>query len=138
MGILGYGYERRHAGATFGQAAEKVTTTLESEGFGFLTEIDAVVTRGKRLNVDFRRYVILGACNPNLAHQAFTAEARIDLLLRRNAVVRQAPDGSAVVSIADPRAMVGMVDNLAFAPVAAETDARLRLVIGAVGTREAV
>jgi uncharacterized protein (DUF302 family) len=129
MGPLRYGFERRLSDTTFDQAVEKVTATLKSEGFGVLTEIDVKATLRKKLDVDFRRYVILGACNPTLAHQALAAEAQIGLLLPCNVVVQEAPEGGVVVSIADPRAMFAMVDNPAVAPVAAEADERLRRVI---------
>ena len=74
MGTLRYGFERRLADATFDQAVEKVTAALKSEGFGVLTEVDVKATLRKKLDVDFRRYVILGACNPNLAHRALADE----------------------------------------------------------------
>jgi uncharacterized protein (DUF302 family) len=103
MGTLRYGFERRLADSTFDQAVEKVTAALKSEGFGVLTEIDVKATLRKKLDVDFRRYVILGACNPNLAHRALAAEPQIGLLLPCNVVVQEAPEGGVVVSIADPR-----------------------------------
>jgi uncharacterized protein (DUF302 family) len=138
MGTLRYGFERRLAGFTFEQAVEKVTAALKSEGFGVLTEIDVKATLKKKLDVDFRRYVILGACNPDLAHRALLAEPQIGLLLPCNVVVQEAPEGGVVVSIADPRAMFSMVDNPSVAPVAAEAEERLRRVIDAVGGKEAV
>lgn len=133
MGTLRYGFERRLADTTFEQAVEKVTAALKSEGFGVLTEIDVKATLRKKLDVDFRRYVILGACNPKLAHRALAAEPQIGLLLPCNVVVQEAPEGAVVVSMADPRAMFAMVDNPAVAPVAAEADERLRRVIDALG-----
>ena len=138
MRTLRYGFERRLVDTTFDQAVEKVTAALNSEGFGVLTEIDVKATLKKKLDVDFRRYVILGACNPNLAHRALGTEPQIGLLLPCNVVVQEGPEGCVVVSIADPRAMFTMVDNAAVAPVAAEAEARLRRVIDAVGGKEAV
>ena len=138
MGTQRYGFERRLADTNFDQAVEKVTAALKDEGFGILTEIDVKATLRKKLDVDFRRYVILGACNPNLAHRALEAEPQIGLLLPCNVVVQEAPEGRVVVSIADPRAMFTMVDNAAVAPVAAEAEERLRRVINAVGGKEAV
>jgi uncharacterized protein (DUF302 family) len=111
MGTLRYGFERRLADTTFDQAVEKVTAALKSEGFGVLTEIDVKATLRKKLDVDFRRYVILGTCNPDLAHRALAAEPQIGLLLPCNAAV---------------------------APVAAEAEERLRRVIDEVGGKEAV
>lgn len=138
MEKLRYGFERRLAGTTFEHAVEKVTAALKSEGFGVLTEIDVTATLKKKLDVDFRRYVILGACNPKLAHRALEAEPQIGLLLPCNVVVQEAPEGGVVVSIADPRAMFTVVDNAAVASVAAETEERLRRVIDEVGGKEAV
>jgi uncharacterized protein (DUF302 family) len=138
METLRYGFERKLADTTFDQAVEKVTAALKSEGFGVLTEIDVKATLRKKLDVDFRRYVILGACNPSLAHRALAAEPQIGLLLPCNVVVQEAPEGGVVVSIADPRPMFTMVDNAAVAPVAAEAEERLRRVIDEVGGKEAV
>jgi len=137
MGQVRYGFQTRLANTSFDQAIERVTTALKSEGFGVLTEIDVQATLRKKLDVDFRRYVILGACNPELAHRALVAEPQIGLLLPCNVVVQEAPEGSVVVSIADPRAMFAMVDNPAAAPVAAEADERLRRVIGALEKKTA-
>lgn len=138
MGTFRYGFERRLADTTFDQAVEKVTAALKSEGFGVLTEIDVKATLREKLNVDFRRYVILGACNPDLAHRVLAAEPQIGLLLPCNVVVQEAPEGGVVVSIADPRAMFTVVDNAAVAPVAAEAEERLRRVIDAFGEKEAI
>ncbi|MBN1207988.1 MAG: DUF302 domain-containing protein [Myxococcaceae bacterium] len=133
MGELRYGFEKRLAGTTFEQTVEKVTAALKSEGFGVLTEIDVKDTLKKKLGVDFRRYVILGACNPNLAHRALGAESQIGLLLPCNVVVQEAPEGGVVVSIADPRVMFTLVENTALTPVADEADQRLRRVIASLG-----
>jgi uncharacterized protein (DUF302 family) len=133
MGTLRYGFESRLADATFDQAVEKVTAALKGEGFGVLTEIDVQATLKKKLDIDFRRYVILGACNPTLAHRALSAEPQIGLLLPCNVVVQEAPEGGVVVSIADPRAMFSRVDNTAVSPVAREAEERLRRVLDAVG-----
>ncbi len=133
MAQLRYGFERRLADTGFDRVVEGVTAALKGEGFGVLSEIDVQATLKKKLDVAFRRYVILGACNPELAHRALAAEPQIGLLLPCNVVVQEAPEGGVVVSIADPRAMFSMVDNPAVAPVAAEADERLRRVIDALG-----
>jgi uncharacterized protein (DUF302 family) len=127
-----YGFERRLADVTFDQAVEHVTAALKREGFGVLTRIDVKETLKKKLDVDFRRYVILGACNPSLALKALTAEPQIGLLLPCNVVVQEAPEGSVIVSIADPRAMFTIVDNGALQPVVEEADERLRRVIASL------
>ena len=130
---LRYGFERTLERTTFAEAVARVTAALQSEGFGVLTEIDVAATLRKKLDVQFRPYVILGACNPTLAHRALQAEPQIGLLLPCNVVVQEAAGGGATVSIADPKAMFTMVDNPAVAPVAEEADARLRRVMSALG-----
>ena len=133
MADLRYGFERRLDGVSFEQALERVTAALKTEGFGVLTEIDVQDTLKKKLNVDFRRYVILGACNPPLAHEALSGEPHVGLLLPCNVVVQEASDRSGVVvSIADSRAMFTLVDNPAVKPVAEEADKRLRRVMASL------
>ena len=106
-----YGFGRLLSDVTFEKARENVTDALKSEGFGVLTEIDVSQTLKKKLNLDFRRYIILGACNPGLAHRALIAEPEIGLLLPCNVVLQEEPGGVAV-SIADPRAMFAMSEIL--------------------------
>jgi len=113
------------------QAVERVTAALKDQGFGVLTEIDVQATLKRKLDVDFRKYVILGACNPPLAHQALTTELEIGLLLPCNVVVYE-DDGGSVVSIADPIAMLEVAGNPALEPVANEARARLQRVIEAL------
>ncbi|HEY6557914.1 MAG TPA: DUF302 domain-containing protein [Polyangiaceae bacterium] len=133
MADLRYGFERRLDGISFEQALERVTAALKKEGFGVLTEIDVKDTLKKKLNVDFRRYVILGACNPPLAHEALSGEPHVGLLLPCNVVVQEASDGGGVVvSIADSQAMFTLVDNPTVKPVAEEADKRLRRVMASL------
>jgi uncharacterized protein (DUF302 family) len=132
MTELRYGFERRIDGLTFDAALDRVTTALQSEGFGVLTRIDVHETLKKKLGVAFRRYAILGACRPELAHQALTAEPQIGLLLPCNVVVQEPPEGGVLVSIADPKAMFSLVGNPAIEPVAADADARLRRVMASL------
>ncbi len=113
------------------RAVERVTEALKAEGFGVLTEIDVRETLKKKLDVDFRKYVILGACNPPLAHQALTTELEIGLLLPCNVIVYE-EDGGSVVSIVDPVAMLGLVERPALRAVAEEARARLQRVVEAV------
>ena len=127
-----YGFERHLHHATFEEALERVTAALKREGFGILTQIDVKDTLKKKLEVDFRRYTILGACNPPLAHKALTAEPQIGLLLPCNVVVQEAPDGGAVVSIADPRVMFSLVKNPRLTQVVEDADQRLRRVVASL------
>lgn len=131
-----YGFEQRLPGATFGAAIERVTAALQTEGFGVLTTIDVTATLKKKLGVDMPAYVILGACNPSLAHQALSLEPQIGLLLPCNVVVRQTADGEVAASIADPRAMFAMVDNARMTPIVEDVERRLRRVMRTLATGE--
>jgi uncharacterized protein (DUF302 family) len=114
------------------EAVERVTAALKEEGFGVLTEIDVKATMKKKLDADFRKYAILGACNPPLAHKALSTELEIGLLLPCNVIVYE-EDGGSVVSIVDPISMLGVVDSPELEPVANEARARLERVAKALG-----
>lgn len=113
------------------KAVGKVTEALKAEGFGVLTEIDVQATFKKKLDADFRRYVILGACNPNLAHRALNASLDIGLLLPCNVIVYEEGAGS-VVSLVDPLSMLGLADAAGLVEVAGEARARLERVQNAL------
>jgi len=115
------------------QAVERTRAALAAEGFGILAEMDIAATLRKKLDVDFRPYVILGACNPPLAHQALTAEPDIGLLLPCNVIVR-ADDlpGRSVVAAMDPVEALALTGNEAIRPIAEDVKARLRRVLEAV------
>jgi uncharacterized protein (DUF302 family) len=113
------------------QAIEKVTAALKEHGFGVLTEIDIKATLKKKLDVEFRKYAILGACNPVLANQALNAELEIGLLLPCNVIVYD-DDGGSMVSIVDPITMLGVVVNPALDKIADEARDRLQRVIAAL------
>ncbi len=117
------------------RAVDKVTAALKDEGFGILTEIDVKATLRTKLDADFRKYVILGACNPPLAYQALSAELEIGLLLPCNVIVYEddEQDGS-VVSIIDPIAMLGAVINPSLDSVASEARVRLQRVLAALNS----
>jgi uncharacterized protein (DUF302 family) len=129
MQDISYGYGKRLSTDDFEEAVRRVTAALQEQGFGILTEIDVKATIKKKLDRDFRRYKILGACNPPLAHQALEAEPQIGLLLPCNVVVQEDLGGGITVSIADPRAMMQFTGNEALVTVAMEADRRLRHVL---------
>jgi uncharacterized protein (DUF302 family) len=113
-------------------ALQRVTDALKTEGFGVLTEIDVTATLKKKLDVDFRPYKILGACNPPLAYRALTAAPEVGLLLPCNVTVAQADDGSVEVAIVDPLGLLGFVAHPELEPVAEEARQRLERVAKAL------
>jgi len=113
----------------FDEAVAKVTDELKKEGFGILTEIDVKATLKKKLDVDFRKYMILGACNPPFAYQALQAEDRIGLMLPCNVIVQEKEDRAVEVSAIDPIASMQAVKNEKLAGVAAQVQAKLKKVI---------
>lgn len=125
-----YAYHARLA-LSFEQAVEKVTAALKDQGFGVLTEIDVKATLKKKLDVNFRKYVILGACNPPLAHKALSTQLNMGLLLPCNVIVYEEDDGS-VVEILDPIKMMDVAGNQDLNPVAQEAQIRLQRVIEAL------
>jgi uncharacterized protein (DUF302 family) len=123
-----YGFGRS-VDMSYEEAVDRVTAALKGEGFGVLTEIDVQATLKAKLGVDFRRYVILGACNPPLAHRALEAEQELGLLLPCNVIVYEQDDGRTVVSALNPMVALGVVDNPALENVAAEVTQKLQRVI---------
>ena len=119
----------RQVDLSFEQALQKVTAELQREGFGVLTEIDVQATMKKKLNVQYKKYKILGACNPPLAHQALSAEPLVGLLLPCNVVVFENAQGKTVVSAIDAQAMLSVIDRPEVAPIAAEVNKKLKRVI---------
>jgi uncharacterized protein (DUF302 family) len=111
------------------EAVQRVTEELKKEGFGILTEIDVKATLKKKIDVDFRRYTILGACNPPNAYRALSAESDIGLMLPCNVVVYDGEAETSVVAAIDPVASMQSVENASLMPVAAEIQARLERVI---------
>lgn len=114
---------------SFEQAISKVTEALKAEGFGILTEIDVQATLQKKLNVDFKPYKILGACNPSFAYKALQAEDKIGTMLPCNVIVQAQPDGSVEVSAVDPIASMQAVGNKKLEKIAGEVRDKLRLAI---------
>lgn len=117
----------------YDDAVTKATELLADEGFGVLTEIDVKATLKKKIDVDFRRYVILGACNPQLAYQAMTGEPFIGVLLPCNVVVMEREGGGSIVSAFKPTAGFSLVDNPDVAPIAEEVEGRLRRMLERLG-----
>ena len=116
----------------YDQAVEQTVAALKEQGFGVLTEIDVQATLKKKLDVDFQRYVILGACNPPLAHKALSADLTVGLMLPCNVVVYENLDGTSTVSALNPMAAIGVVGNPNLDETAAMATAKLTAVIAAL------
>lgn len=128
---MSYYFAKTLTGKTFDEAIDHVTEALKSEGFGILTEIDVKATMKKKLDVDFRDYRILGACNPPLAFKALQAEDKIGTMLPCNVIVQATDDGIEVAAV-DPAASMQAVDNPALANLAREVQAKLKKTIEAL------
>lgn len=114
---------------SFDEAITAVTELLKEEGFGVLTEIDVRETLKKKLDVDFKNYRILGACNPGFAHKALLAEDKIGVMLPCNVIVEEHEDGRVEVSAVDPVASMQAVSNDDLKPIAEEVRSNLQEVI---------
>ena len=117
---------------SFEEADARVREALQAEGFGVLTEIDVAATLKTKLDVDFPRYTILGACNPPLAHQALQAEPDVGLLLPCNVVVRALEDGRTMVEALDPVQQLSVADNPDLSALAEDVRQRMERVIRAM------
>jgi len=124
-----YGITRELPDTDYDAAVTQVTEALKKEGFGVITEIDVKATMKKKLDVDFERYVILGACNPPIAHQALQAEPLIGLLLPCNVVVKERDGGGSIVSALNPGELFKLVDREDILPMAQDITHRLERVI---------
>ena len=113
------------------KAIEKVTAELKKEGFGVLTTIDVKETLKQKINVDFKKYVILGACNPPIAHKALQEEEELGLLLPCNVIVYERGNKT-VVSIFDPMVMTWIIENDNMKPIASEVQEKLQRVLKAI------
>jgi uncharacterized protein (DUF302 family) len=113
----------------FDEAIDRVMAALKAEGFGVLTEIDVKETLKKKLDVDFRKYRILGACNPTLAYQALQLEDKIGTMLPCNVLVQETGEGRVEVSAIDPIASMQAIDNPALGRVAETVRAKLRGIV---------
>ncbi len=122
-------YFSKTLGIPFEEAITRVTAQLKKEGFGILTEIDVKETIKKKLNLDFRKYKILGACNPPYAHKALQAEDKIGTMLPCNVIVQEISAGQVEVAAIDPVASMQAVKNPSLGEVAVEVQGKLKKVI---------
>jgi uncharacterized protein (DUF302 family) len=118
------------------QAIELATHELQKEGFGVLTQINVKETLKKKIDVDYKPYIILGACNPHFAHKALLAEDKLGVFLPCNVVVEQHEDGSVEVSTVDPHAMMASVTNPELEKLAVEVREKVQRVIEGVANFE--
>ena len=125
-------YYARTVSLSFDEAIVRVTETLKAEGFGILTEIDVKETLKKKLDVDFRPYRILGACNPPFAYQALQTENHVGTMLPCNVVVQELPSGEVEIAAVDPVASMQAIDNPQLRKIAEEIRQKLRRAVDAV------
>ncbi|MBC8346477.1 MAG: DUF302 domain-containing protein [Candidatus Marinimicrobia bacterium] len=128
---MNYGYERQ-LNVSMKEAEEKVRGTLKAQGFGVLTEIDVKSTLKTKIDVDFRPYKILGACNPNIAHQALSEELAIGLLLPCNVVIWDNEDGTVNVSAIDAKKMLSITGRDDLEELSTQVNGLLRAAIDAI------
>ncbi|NKQ37173.1 MAG: DUF302 domain-containing protein [Chloroflexi bacterium] len=126
-----YGF-RKQVDYSYEEAIEKITAALKEQGFGVLTTVDMQATFKKKLDIDTRQYILLGACNPVLANRAVNTELEIGLLLPCNVIVYVNDDGKTVVSIVDPEIMLGVVGNPELDDVANEAKKGLQNALAAL------
>jgi uncharacterized protein (DUF302 family) len=122
-------YNSTNFNGTFDEALQKTTEELKKEGFGILTEIDVKDTFKKKLDIDFKKYRILGACNPGFAHKAISAEDKIGTMLPCNVIVEEHEDGRVEITAVDPLASMQSVDNEDLKPIATQVRDSLKKVI---------
>jgi uncharacterized protein (DUF302 family) len=124
-----YVYTKRMDGVSVGEVTTRVRQALADAGFGVLTEIDVQATLKKKLGVERKPYLILGACNPPLAHRALQAEPSIGVFLPCNVDIFEGDDGAVYVQTPKPTIIFGLVGNPNVRPIAEEVDAKLRQVL---------
>jgi uncharacterized protein (DUF302 family) len=127
--IMNYYFSKKLKSKNFDEAVEQVTAELKKEGFGVLTQIDVQETLKNKIDVDFKKYKILGACNPHFAYKALQSEDKIGVFLPCNVIVEAQKDGTVEVSAVDPMASMMAVQNEALAGLAHEVQQKLRQVI---------
>lgn len=122
-------YYNKTVRAGFDEAVSRITQALKEEGFGILTEIDVKGTLKKKLNVDFRNYRILGACNPPFAYKALQAEDKVGTMLPCNVIVQETADGDVEIAAIDPLASMQAIDNPELREIAETIGQKLKMVI---------
>ena len=122
-------YFSKKINESFEEAVEKVTESLKNEGFGVLTEIDVKETLKKKMDVDFQKYTILGACNPSFAYKALKAEDKIGTMLPCNVIVQEISEDEVEIAAVDPVASMKAVENPALFEIAKQIQEKLRKVI---------
>ncbi|MBN1985151.1 MAG: DUF302 domain-containing protein [Prolixibacteraceae bacterium] len=130
---MSYYFSKIIAGKNFDEATELVVEELKKEGFGVLSEINVADTLKKRLDVDFKKYKILGACSPKHAYQALTSEDKIGVFLPCNVIVEEHENGDVEVSAVDPIASMISVKNESLAGIAIEIQQKMKKVIDNLG-----
>jgi uncharacterized protein (DUF302 family) len=126
---MNYYFNKTLTGKNFEEAVQQVTDELKKEGFGVLTEIDVKDTLKKKIDVDFKNYKILGACNPHFAHKALQSEDKIGVFLPCNVVVEEHENGEIEVSAVDPIASMAAAKNESLEGIANEVQQKLKRVI---------
>tara|TARA_R110001592_G_scaffold362899_1_gene678747 strand:+ start:1411 stop:1800 length:390 start_codon:yes stop_codon:yes gene_type:complete len=126
---MNYYYSKTLKNTSFEEAIQKTTEALQEEGFGVLTEIDVKETLKKKLDVNFKKYKILGACNPSFAHMALQAEDKIGVMLPCNVIVEEHEGGQVEVAAVNPMASMQAVENSSLNAIAKEVQAKLKNVI---------
>jgi uncharacterized protein (DUF302 family) len=126
---MSYYFSTRMQKTSYDEAISIVTEELKKEGFGVLTQIDVKDTLKKKIDVDFRKYIILGACNPHFAHKALQSEPKLGAFLPCNVVVEELSDGQVEVSVVDPIAMMASVKNNELSSLAGDIREKLKRVI---------
>lgn len=126
---MSYYFSTVLSGKNFDEAVEHVTLALKEKGFGVLTEIDVQATLKKKIDVDFKKYKILGACNPHFAYKALSSEDKIGLMLPCNVIVQEHENGEVEVSAVDPIASMSAVKNDSLGSIAVEVQGMLKSII---------
>ena len=125
-------YHSKTTALPFDEAVARTRETLKAEGFGIITEVDIAATFKKKIDVDFRPYIILGACNPKAAHEALGFEDKVGLMLPCNVIVQALASGGSEIAAIDPVASMTAIDNAELKAKAAEIGASLKRAVDAV------